>query len=40
MAHIKAPAEREMIATYVSSRNDCYFCQHAHGAVAAHRLGG
>ena len=33
-------AEREMIATYVSSRNDCYFCQHAHGAVAAYRLGG
>jgi uncharacterized peroxidase-related enzyme len=35
-----APAEREMIATYVSSENDCYFCQHAHGAVAAYRLGG
>jgi uncharacterized peroxidase-related enzyme len=34
------PAEREMIATYVSSQNDCYFCQHAHGAVAAYRLGG
>jgi uncharacterized peroxidase-related enzyme len=34
------PAEREMIATYVSSENDCYFCQHAHGAVAAYRLGG
>jgi alkylhydroperoxidase/carboxymuconolactone decarboxylase family protein YurZ len=29
-----------MIATYVSSPNDCYFCQHAHGAVAAYRLGG
>jgi len=29
-----------MIATYVSSQNDCYFCQHAHGAVAAYRLGG
>jgi len=40
MAHIKAPAEREMIATNVSSRNDCYFSQHAHGAVAAYRLGG
>jgi AhpD family alkylhydroperoxidase len=29
-----------MIATYVSAENDCYFCQHAHGAVAAYRLGG
>ena len=35
-----AAADREMIATYVSSENDCYFCQHAHGAVAAYRLGG
>lgn len=35
-----APADREMIATYISSQNDCYFCQHAHGAVAAYRLGG
>jgi uncharacterized peroxidase-related enzyme len=34
------PAEREMVATYVSSQNDCYFCQHAHGAVVAYRLGG
>jgi uncharacterized peroxidase-related enzyme len=34
------PAEREMIATYVSSQNDCYFCQDAHGAVVAYRLGG
>jgi uncharacterized peroxidase-related enzyme len=33
-------ADREMIATYVSSQNDCYFCQSAHGAVAAHHLGG
>ena len=33
-------ADREMIATYVSSQNDCYFCQHAHGAVMAYRLGG
>jgi uncharacterized peroxidase-related enzyme len=32
-------ADREMIATYVSSQNDCYFCQNAHGAVAAYRLG-
>jgi uncharacterized peroxidase-related enzyme len=33
-------ADREMIATYVSSQNDCYFCQNAHGAVVAHHLGG
>lgn len=31
--------ERELIATYVSSRNDCYFCQTSHGAVAASHLG-
>ncbi|MFZ3214715.1 MAG: peroxidase-related enzyme [Candidatus Acidiferrales bacterium] len=35
-----APAEREMIATYVSSENDCYYCQHSHGAAAAEHLGG
>jgi uncharacterized peroxidase-related enzyme len=35
-----APAEREMIATYVSAENDCYFCQHSHGAAAAEHLGG
>src|ERR1700691_4119908 len=35
-----SPGEREMIATYVSSQNDCYFCQNVHGAVAAHHLGG
>jgi uncharacterized peroxidase-related enzyme len=34
------PAEREMIATYVSSENDCYFCQTVHGAIAAAHLGG
>jgi uncharacterized peroxidase-related enzyme len=34
------PAERELIATYVSSQNDCFFCQSAHGAVAAFHLGG
>jgi uncharacterized peroxidase-related enzyme len=32
--------ERELIATYVSSRNDCYFCQTVHGAIAAAHLGG
>lgn len=35
-----SPADRELIATYVSSQNDCYFCQNAHGAVAAHHLAG
>jgi uncharacterized peroxidase-related enzyme len=34
------PGERELIATYVSSRNDCYFCQTSHGAAAASHLGG
>src|ERR1700733_359023 len=33
-------AEREMIATVVSARNDCYFCQTSHAAAAAHHLGG
>ncbi len=31
--------ERELIATYVSSENDCFFCQTIHGAVASHYLG-
>jgi uncharacterized peroxidase-related enzyme len=35
-----APGERELIATYVSSQNDCYFCQTSHGAAAACHLGG
>lgn len=34
------PGERELIATSVSARNDCFFCQTIHGAVAAHHLGG
>ena len=29
-------AEREMIGAYVSSLNDCFFCQHVHGAMAQH----
>ena len=33
-------ADREIIATYTSSQNDCYFCQTSHGASAAHHLGG
>ncbi len=28
--------ERELIATFVSSLNDCFFCQNIHGAVARH----
>lgn len=35
-----APGERELIATYVSSQNDCYFCETSHGAAAACHLGG
>ncbi|WP_254062540.1 carboxymuconolactone decarboxylase family protein [Acidobacterium sp. S8] len=31
--------ERELIATHVSWRNDCLFCQTIHGAVAAAQLG-
>jgi uncharacterized peroxidase-related enzyme len=31
--------ERELIATYVSSLNECYFCQTSHGAAAACHLG-
>jgi uncharacterized peroxidase-related enzyme len=34
------PGERELIATYVSSLNDCYFCQTVHGAIAAAHLDG
>ena len=33
-------ADRELIATYTSSQNDCHFCQTSHGAAAAHHLGG
>jgi uncharacterized peroxidase-related enzyme len=33
-------AEREMIAAFVSSRNDCFFCQASHSAAAAHHLDG
>ena len=35
-----APGERELIATYVSSQNDCYFCQTSHGAAASSHLQG
>lgn len=32
--------EREMIAAYVSSENDCYFCHASHRAAAANHLDG
>jgi uncharacterized peroxidase-related enzyme len=38
--HSLTPAEREMIATYVSSQNDCFYCQSCHGSTAAQHLGG
>ncbi len=28
--------DRELIASFVSSRNDCTFCMTSHGAIAAH----
>ena len=33
------PGERELIATHVSWRNNCFFCQTIHGAVATAQLG-
>ena len=33
-------AERETIAAFVSSRNDCHFCHASHRAAAAHHSGG
>ena len=33
-------ADRELIGTYVSSQNDCQYCQTSHGAIAACHLGG
>ncbi len=38
--HSLTPGERELIATYVSSLNDCHFCQSIHGAIAAAHLDG
>jgi len=32
--------EREIIASYVSSQNDCYFCHASHRAAAANHLDG
>lgn len=33
-------AERELIGTYVSYLNDCFYCQHSHGELASCYLGG
>ena len=33
-----APGERELIAAYVSTRNECYFCRTSHRAAAAHHF--
>jgi uncharacterized peroxidase-related enzyme len=33
------PGEREMIAAYVSSENECFFCRHLHASTARHLLG-
>jgi uncharacterized peroxidase-related enzyme len=38
--HSLSPGERELIATYVSARNDCTYCHTIHGAIAAHHLDG
>ena len=33
------PGEREVIAAYVSSENNCFFCTNSHSAAARHLLG-
>jgi uncharacterized peroxidase-related enzyme len=38
--HTLSRGERELIATFVSSQNDCRYCQTIHGAIAAHHLSG
>ena len=35
-----SPGEREMIAAFVSARNECRFCHASHRAAAAHHLAG
>ena len=30
--------ERELIGTFVSAKNDCFFCQNAHGGIAQYYL--
>ncbi|WP_431209297.1 carboxymuconolactone decarboxylase family protein [Puia sp. P3] len=34
------PGERELIAAYVSSLNECKYCATTHGAIAKYQLGG
>ncbi len=34
------PGERELIAAYTSSRNECFFCTNSHSAAAKHLLDG
>jgi uncharacterized peroxidase-related enzyme len=36
--HTLSRGERELIAAYVSSLNDCFFCQSSHSAFAARQL--
>lgn len=33
------PADRELIATYVSYLNDCFYCHNSHGEIACYYLG-
>ncbi len=35
-----SPAERELIGTYVSYLNDCFYCHHSHGEIAVCYLNG
>ena len=40
-SHASLPSrDRELIASYVSARNTCFFCHTSHGAAAAHHVGG
>src|ERR1700761_3136189 len=34
------PGERELIAAYTSSLNECKYCATTHGAIAKYQLGG
>ncbi len=43
LLHLPGPlplAERELIAAYVSTQNDCFFCATSHGAAATAHLAG
>jgi uncharacterized peroxidase-related enzyme len=35
-----SPVERELIGTYVSYLNDCFYCHHSHGEIAVCYLDG